>query len=85
MRMTPNIENCTYTIIFYLYGRFLAPRVVPPCPPGWHEVADLVTCIKLVQQPMTWYDARDVCQGDGGDLVKVENSVMGDFILSKLS
>ena len=53
------------------------------CPPGWDEFDN--SCYKRMQKfvyslALSWENARAVCLGFGGDLVKIENEKEMEFI-----
>ena len=50
------------------------------CPSGWIESTRSGTCIKLYVDKKSWTDARAVCQASGGDLVKIVDDSMNQFI-----
>ena len=50
------------------------------CPTGWIESTQSGTCIKLYEDKKSWTDARAACQAAGGDLVKILDDSMNDFI-----
>ena len=50
------------------------------CPTGWIESTQSGTCIKLYEDKKSWTNARAACQAAGGDLVKILDDSMNDFI-----
>ena len=50
------------------------------CPSGWIESTHSGKCIKLYEDKKSWTDARAVCQAAGGDLVKIVDDSMNQFI-----
>ncbi|GFR95700.1 macrophage mannose receptor 1-like [Elysia marginata] len=56
-----------------------------PCLPGWIESKASGTCIKLFADQKSWENARAVCQANGGDLVKILDDDMNDFIWDQVS
>ncbi|KAK3743318.1 hypothetical protein RRG08_007556, partial [Elysia crispata] len=50
------------------------------CPSGWIESTQSGTCIKVYEDKKSWEDARAVCQAAGGDLVKIIDDSMNQFI-----
>ncbi|GFR59468.1 hypothetical protein ElyMa_005386300 [Elysia marginata] len=43
------------------------------CPSGWIRSLSTRTCIKLFHNKVTWKKAREHCQLNGGDLVKIKD------------
>ncbi|GFR72534.1 hypothetical protein ElyMa_000382000 [Elysia marginata] len=66
-------------------GNLNADQNVPVdgCPIGWH--GNFSVCIKLsgVDDERQWADARRACISEGGDLVKVGNEKMNNFLEGK--
>ncbi|KAK3802824.1 hypothetical protein RRG08_062097 [Elysia crispata] len=54
------------------------------CSDGWIESRESVTCIKVMENDKTWQEARTVCKSLGGDLVKIVNKKMNDFVYASL-
>ena len=54
--------------------------IVASCPSGWIKSTQSGTCIKLYQDKKSWTDARAACQAAGGDLVKILDDSMNQFI-----
>ena len=50
------------------------------CPSDWVPSQASGTCIKAYDDKKTWSDARDACQQDGGDLIKIINAEMDSFV-----
>ncbi|GFS04093.1 macrophage mannose receptor 1 [Elysia marginata] len=55
-----------------------------PCKSGWTGSNQSSSCLKLSTDEKTWADARQACQQEGADLVKVVNSRMNDLILGMM-
>ena len=45
----------------------------------------LCQCYVVVQQDVTWYEARDYCLAQGGRLLEVCDSTLNDLILELLA
>uniref|UniRef100_F6TDB0 C-type lectin domain-containing protein n=1 Tax=Ciona intestinalis TaxID=7719 RepID=F6TDB0_CIOIN len=59
------------------------------CYPGWHGDSTTAYCYQINEyddanrnQRLTWYDARDYCRAQGGDLVSVHSSEERDSIIN---
>ena len=55
-------------------------HITVTCPSGWTENPHSGTCIKLYKDKKSWTDARAICQAAGGDLVKIADDSMNQFI-----
>ena len=53
------------------------------CPHGWLASEYTGTCVKLVQERVTWFQAREVCMHSDGDLVKILHPAMNEFLYSR--
>ncbi|KAK3769362.1 hypothetical protein RRG08_062110 [Elysia crispata] len=54
------------------------------CSDGWIESIEPVTCIKMMGTDKTWQEARTACKSLGGDLVKIVNKRMNDFVYAQI-
>ncbi|KAK3705404.1 hypothetical protein RRG08_033984 [Elysia crispata] len=50
------------------------------CAPGWKSYPYLATCIKAFTSSKNWYEAKNVCQEEGGDLVKFRDKKKVKFL-----
>lgn len=50
------------------------------CKPSWTQSATSQTCVKKFEQPSTWIEATNACLNKEGQLVKIGNEAMNDFI-----
>ena len=57
-------------------------RSFPPsnfeCPVSWHSFDD--KCYKLLDEPLTWFDANKTCNEDGGNLASIQTDEENNFI-----
>ncbi|GFO27182.1 hypothetical protein PoB_005368700, partial [Plakobranchus ocellatus] len=56
-----------------------------PCEEGWLLTPSMETCVSAINEydlTKSWYEARDVCQKNNGDLVIIRDSNMTNFITS---
>ena len=66
-------------ILFKRYTHYVS-HITVTCPSGWTENPHSGTCIKLYKDKKSWTDARAICQAAGGDLVKIADDSMNQFI-----
>lgn len=79
--------NCNMTLPFICQRDFTAPPIVTTttqrpfnCPFGWTAFATKNTCIQLGTTPRTWSDARTQCSAGGGDLIRLNNTVLKNYV-----
>ena len=53
------------------------------CLSGWIKSPSSGTCIKLYEKMKNWKNARKVCKENGGDLVKIIDTRMNEFIIGE--
>ena len=53
------------------------------CPSGWLWSVSSATCIKLINDKMSWQAARNECRSMGADLMKILDSKTNEFVTSK--
>ncbi|KAK3792546.1 hypothetical protein RRG08_011997 [Elysia crispata] len=69
---------------FLIYNR-RAGCLYRSCDSGYIKSDYSGTCIKLYNDKLSWKDARSVCKTAGGDLVKIMDKTMNQFITSLAS
>lgn len=53
-------------------------------PRSWNVFAYTDTCLELVHDERSWYDARNHCKQLGGDLVVIQDMAKQQFIMNIL-
>ncbi|RUS91679.1 hypothetical protein EGW08_000505, partial [Elysia chlorotica] len=80
-----NDNACTDTAKYICEKSLGGSSAQATCPNGWIESPGSGTCIKLSDDKKSWADARAACQADGGDLVKILDDSMNQFIWGQVS
>ena len=61
----------------------LSSLVAELCLEGWAKSPSTGTCIKIHHVKKSWSSARQKCKNEGGDLVRIMERDMNDFLSSK--
>lgn len=72
------VKNIVFFYCFFTSHVHASIKV--PCPPDWVQSHLSGTCIRLKEQTKSWDDARDACNLEYADLLKILDSEMNQFV-----